>query len=53
MYFFFYLNFFFFRDAINKCYFLNNDILGTGDDNGEIRIWDLRTPNKSIFDGNN
>ncbi len=39
-----------FREAINSVYFLNNDIISTGDDQGEIKIWDIRNTKSSIYE---
>lgn len=39
------------NNEINSMYFLRNDVLATGDDDGAIKIWDLRNPNKAIYNG--
>ena len=36
------------QDSISTLCFLNNDILASGDDDGYIKVWDLRS-NKSVF----
>lgn len=36
--------------AINRIYSFNENILSTGDDNGAIKLWDLRQGNKHIAD---
>jgi WD40 repeat protein len=37
-------------NALNFAAFLTEDVLSTGDDDGNIRIWDLRAPQQAIFD---
>lgn len=32
-------------NPIYTCRYINNDVLVTGDDNGQIKIWDLRAQN--------